>query len=109
MPELPDLEAIRGFLNQRLPGVRIEQAQALIPVVFRVPKTELQAILEGNTFDETLRQGKFLLFHLKSGHRAGCQSHAHRPLPVLPPAREAPRQDLHGADAGKRIRPPVRR
>jgi formamidopyrimidine-DNA glycosylase len=68
MPELPDLEAIRGFLNQRLPGVRVEQAQALIPVVFRVPKADLQAILESNTFDETLRQGKFLLFHLKSDH-----------------------------------------
>jgi len=69
MPELPDLEAIRGFLNERLPGVRIEQAQALIPVVFRVPKADLQAILEGNSFGETLRQGKFLLFHLDSGHR----------------------------------------
>ena len=69
MPELPDLEAIRGFLNERLPGVRIEQAQALIPVVFRIPKADLQAVLEGNTFGETLRQGKFLLFHFDSGHR----------------------------------------
>lgn len=69
MPELPDLEAIRSFLNERLPGVRIEQAQALIPVVFRVPKADFQATLEGNTFGETLRQGKFLLFHLDSRHR----------------------------------------
>jgi len=71
MPELPDLETIRGFLNERLPGVRIEQAQALIPVVFRIPKTDFQAILEGNTFGETLRRGKFLLFHLESGHCMG--------------------------------------
>jgi formamidopyrimidine-DNA glycosylase len=69
MPELPDLEAIRDFLNQRLPGTRIEQAQVLIPVVFRIPKADFTAILEGNTFGEILRQGKFLLFHLDSGHQ----------------------------------------
>jgi formamidopyrimidine-DNA glycosylase len=68
MPEIPDLEAIRGFLNQRLPGTRIERAEALIPVVFRVPKDELIARLEGNAFGEARRRGKFLLFALESGH-----------------------------------------
>jgi formamidopyrimidine-DNA glycosylase len=68
MPEIPDLEAIRGFLNERLPGVRIERAEALIPVVFRVPKDEFAHVLEGNSFGETARRGKFLLFGLKSGH-----------------------------------------
>jgi formamidopyrimidine-DNA glycosylase len=68
MPEIPDLEAIRGFLNQRLPGVRIERAGFLIPVVFRVPKDEFVRTLEGNTFGETARRGKFLLCSLESGH-----------------------------------------
>ena len=68
MPEIPDLEAIRGFLNQRLPGQRIEQVAFLIPVVFRVPKDELVRTLEGNVFGETSRRGKFLLFGLQSGH-----------------------------------------
>jgi formamidopyrimidine-DNA glycosylase len=68
MPEIPDLEAIRGFLNARLPGVRIERAEALIPVVFRLPKDEFARTLEGNTFGETSRRGKFLLFSLRSGH-----------------------------------------
>ncbi|MEX1255977.1 MAG: DNA-formamidopyrimidine glycosylase family protein [Dehalococcoidia bacterium] len=68
MPEIPDLEAIRGFLNQRLPGERIERAEFLIPVVFRVPKDEFVSTLEGNTFGETRRLGKFLLFDLESGH-----------------------------------------
>jgi formamidopyrimidine-DNA glycosylase len=68
MPEIPDLEAIRGFLIQRLPGVRIERADFLIPVVFRVPKEEFARVLEGNTFGETTRRGKFLLFGLGSGH-----------------------------------------
>ena len=68
MPEIPDLEAIRGFLNQRLPGVRIDQAEFIIPVVFRVLKQDLIQTLEGNTFGETQRHGKFLTFTLKSGH-----------------------------------------
>ena len=68
MPEIPDLEAIRGFLNQRLPGVRIERAEFLVPVVFRVAKDEFVRTLEGNAFAETKRCGKFLLFGLKSGH-----------------------------------------
>ena len=68
MPEIPDLEAIRGFLNQRLPGVQIERAEFLIPVVFRVPKDEFIQTLEGNVFGETQRRGKFLIFSLESGH-----------------------------------------
>jgi formamidopyrimidine-DNA glycosylase len=68
MPEIPDLEAIRGFLNTRLPGKRIERADFLIPVVFRVPKEEFVATLEGNAFGETTRRGKFLIFRLESGH-----------------------------------------
>ena len=68
MPEIPDLEAIRGFLNKRLPGVRIERAEFLIPVVFRVPKDEFVRTLEGNVFAETQRRGKFLIFSLESGH-----------------------------------------
>ncbi len=69
MPEIPDLEAIRGFLNSRLPGVTIERAEFIIPVVFRVPKDDFVRTLEGNAFLETRRRGKFLVFALDSGHR----------------------------------------
>jgi formamidopyrimidine-DNA glycosylase len=68
MPEIPDLEAIRAFLNERLPGVRIERAEFIIPVVFRVPKDEFVRTLEGNVLGQTRRTGKFLLFTLESGH-----------------------------------------
>lgn len=68
MPEIPDLEAIRGFLNERLPGQRIVEADFRIPVVFRVPKEEFVSTMEGATFGEVTRTGKFLLFGLKSGH-----------------------------------------
>ncbi len=69
MPEIPDLEAIRGFLNERLPGVRIERAEFLIPVVLRVVREEFVRTLEGNVLGETERRGKFLIFTLESGHR----------------------------------------
>jgi len=68
MPEIPDLEAIRGFLNTRVAGTRIERADYLIPVVFRVPKEEFVRTLEGNALGEVTRHGKFLLFGLDSGH-----------------------------------------
>jgi formamidopyrimidine-DNA glycosylase len=68
MPELPDLEAMKSFLNRRLPGLVIEEAQALIPVVIRLPRADFESLLQGNAFAETQRRGKFLLFSLKSGH-----------------------------------------
>jgi formamidopyrimidine-DNA glycosylase len=69
MPELPDLEAIRDFLNQRLPGVRIDAVQPLIPFIIRLPKEDFVKALEGNIFQETARVGKFLLFNFASGHQ----------------------------------------
>ena len=68
MPEIPDLEAIRGFLNERLPGARIERAEFVIPVVFRVTKDDFIQTMEGNVFGQTRRHGKFLIFTLTSGH-----------------------------------------
>jgi formamidopyrimidine-DNA glycosylase len=67
MPEIPELEAIRGFFNEHLAGVRIETAEVRIPVVFRVPASEVRETLPGDTFGEVLRHGKFLLFALASG------------------------------------------
>ncbi len=68
MPEIPDLEAIRAFLNPRIAGVEITGAQAIIPVVFRTPRADFEAALTGNAFAEVGRRSKFLLFHLQSGH-----------------------------------------
>jgi len=67
MPEIPELEAIRGFFNERLPGRVIARAETRIPPVFRTPASELRETLPGDTFGEVLRHGKFLLFPLASG------------------------------------------
>jgi formamidopyrimidine-DNA glycosylase len=64
MPEIPDLEAIRAFLNERITGVEITEAQALIPHVIRTGAADFSAELTGNRFGTILRRGKFLLFPL---------------------------------------------
>lgn len=66
MPEIPELEAIRGFFNESLAGKRIESADTRIPPVFRTPAKELRETLPGDVFGQVLRHGKFLLFPLAS-------------------------------------------
>lgn len=64
MPEIPDLEAIRAFFNDRIIGVEITEAKVLIPHVVRTGGGDFEATLTGNRFGATLRQGKFLLMPL---------------------------------------------
>ena len=66
MPEIPELEAIRGFFNETLAGKRIESADTRIPPVFRTPPKEVRETLPGDVFGQVLRHGKFLLFPLAS-------------------------------------------
>lgn len=67
MPEIPELEAIRGFFAEHLPGHAATAVQTRIPPVFRTPASDLRETLPGDTFGEPLRHGKFLLFPLASG------------------------------------------
>ncbi len=64
MPEIPDLEAIRGFLNERIVGAECTEAAVLIPHVVRTTAADFSATLTGNRFGTVLRRGKFLLFAL---------------------------------------------
>src|SRR5688572_7967892 len=66
MPEIPELEAIRSFFNEHVKGQPIASVETRIPPVFRTPASELRETLPGDTFGETLRHGKFLLFPLAS-------------------------------------------
>jgi formamidopyrimidine-DNA glycosylase len=67
MPEVPDLEAIRGFLNRAIVGETIERVDVNIPVIIRVPREDFIRQLTGDSFGETHRYGKFLLSSLASG------------------------------------------
>jgi formamidopyrimidine-DNA glycosylase len=66
MPEIPELEAVRGYFNEHLPGRRIVTVETRIPPVFRTPAKELRETLPGDAFGEVSRHGKFLLFSLAS-------------------------------------------
>ncbi|MEX2081409.1 MAG: DNA-formamidopyrimidine glycosylase family protein [Dehalococcoidia bacterium] len=67
MPEIPELEAIKGFFTAELVGKAIGAAEVRIPVVVRTAASELREGLTGDVFGPVLRQGKFLLFPLASG------------------------------------------
>jgi len=68
MPEIPDLENIVKFLNDRIPGVGIDSVEPRIPIVIRFPTADaLAARLKGQTFSIVGRRGKFLLFTTESG------------------------------------------
>jgi len=69
VPELPDLEAIRGFLNATILDIRIEAAETPQPLVIRMPTAkEFSSILENNAFKGVERRGKYLLFSLQTQH-----------------------------------------
>lgn len=66
MPEIPELEAIKGYFTEHLAGKTIATAEARIPHVFRTPAQVLRETLPGDVFGEVQRHGKFLLFPLAS-------------------------------------------
>jgi formamidopyrimidine-DNA glycosylase len=68
MPELPDLEVIRSYLEPRLLGVTILAAEVRRPIVVRnLLGGEAAERLAGRTFGGITRRGKFLLLPLDDG------------------------------------------
>jgi formamidopyrimidine-DNA glycosylase len=68
MPELPDLEVIRGWLSQHIVGARIDSAQIRRPLVVRnLLGGDAGEQLVGQTFSAVQRRGKFLLLSLDGG------------------------------------------
>ncbi len=74
MPEVPDLEAIRKFINRTVAGQTIERVDTFIPVVIRVPREEFVRLMTGDTLGEVHRHGKFLLFTIASGRKRSQMS-----------------------------------
>src|ERR1043165_3140331 len=66
MPEIPELEAIKGYFSEQIAGKAIASAEARIPFVFRTRAQELRETLIGDSFGPVQRHGKFLLFPLAS-------------------------------------------
>ena len=64
MPEAPDLEIIKDFLNQRIVADVVGGAQVLRPTVLRSMTGELIDDIAGRRFIQVQRRGKFLLLEL---------------------------------------------
>ena len=67
MPEAPDLEVIKEFLNRRVRGQRVESATILRPTVIRSLAGDFSEDVAGRTLDSFHRRGKFLLVELSGG------------------------------------------
>ncbi|MBI2845842.1 MAG: Fpg/Nei family DNA glycosylase [Chloroflexi bacterium] len=67
MPELPELEVVKEFLQKELVGQTIKYFEVLKPLVFRnlIPQ-DLKSALLNKTFAHVDRRGKFLILSLGS-------------------------------------------
>jgi formamidopyrimidine-DNA glycosylase len=62
MPELPELEVIKDFLQEHVVGRRIEKIDILRPIVVRnLTALDFASPLEGQAFTKVERRGKFLI------------------------------------------------
>ena len=68
MPEAPDLEVIKDYLNAHVKGRVVDSAQVLRPTVLRPMAGDFAADLPGLTLEQFRREGKFLIAEL-SGDR----------------------------------------
>ena len=64
MPEAPDLEVIKDFLNQRVKGAVVSSVRVLRPTVLRSLMGDFATDVAGREVGEFRRRGKFLLMEL---------------------------------------------
>lgn len=65
MPELPEVETVRRYLQDHLPGKTIEEVQVFLPrLVKNAGPSEFTAALQGTVIDGVERKGKYLFLRL---------------------------------------------
>lgn len=106
MPEIPELEAIRGFFNEHIQGHAITSVETRIPFIFRTPASELRETLAGDTFGEVLRHGKFVLFPLASHRILAINPMLTGRFQYVEPAKKAAAKTclVLGIDTGRQLR-----
>ena len=67
MPEAPDLEVIKDYLNTELKDSLVEACQVLRPTVVRSLAAEITDDLPGRSFLDAQRRGKFLTLRFSGG------------------------------------------
>lgn len=66
MPELPELEVLKNFLEQRILHIKIQEVTIKKPLVFRCLLDSFRSALVGNKITRISRRGKFLIFENSS-------------------------------------------
>ena len=65
MPELPEVESVKGGLNQIIKGETVADVSVHWPRIIESPDVEtFKTRLQNQTIEEVKRRGKFLLFYL---------------------------------------------
>ncbi len=68
MPELPDVEVFRGYLDSTSLNQKIEKVQIYSPEILKgISASEMEIALKDNTFESTRRHGKYLFSELDTG------------------------------------------
>ncbi len=67
MPEAPDLEVIKDFLNERAAGSQVVRASVIKPSVLRSHMGDFVKDIEGRALEAVERRGKFLILRMSGG------------------------------------------
>ncbi|MSQ12909.1 MAG: hypothetical protein EXR47_01975 [Dehalococcoidia bacterium] len=93
MPEAPDLQVIKEFLQRTLTGVAVTQARVLKPMVLRsLAAPDFSEDIAGRAFTGFWRKGKLLGLELASSLSTPCSAAACRT--ATPRSASAPRHSL---------------
>lgn len=68
MPELPEVESFKKYIDKTSIGKPIELIRLMAPkMLLNTTEKKLKSALVGNSFENTFRHGKFLFIELKKG------------------------------------------
>lgn len=67
MPELPEVETIRGQFEKLIVGKKIKEVKVGLPKMVKLPLKKFRKIVVGSTIKDVGRRAKILIFELSNG------------------------------------------
>ena len=64
MPEIAEVETVRNTLKKRILNKKIKEVKIIYPRIIETDLKEFKKVMEGNTFHDIKRIGKYLIFEL---------------------------------------------
>lgn len=68
MPEIPEMEIYKDYLNRCVKGKRIDEVNVLRAKSVNLESTDFCQVVIGKLITEIMRRGKYLVFQLDDGH-----------------------------------------